>query len=188
MMDGVAAQSMRDKGLNYRLNWGAPMTRLKIMARDIGHDYNLAIALWKEDVRECRLLATMVMPPDGMPEGVADIWMEQTRTLEEAEAAALNLYQHLPYAADKAYRWIASEEPLRQVAGFHVLSRLFMRGQEPNERGAWEFLDQAVATMKGGHMAAAKAAMQSLYRFADLGLVYERMAKSATKQADLDVF
>ena len=29
MMDGAVAQSMRDKGLNYHLNWGATLPRLK---------------------------------------------------------------------------------------------------------------------------------------------------------------
>jgi 3-methyladenine DNA glycosylase AlkD len=64
MMNGVTAQSMRDKGLNYKLNWGAMLPRLREMAEEIGKDYNLAIALWKEDVRECKILATMIMPAD----------------------------------------------------------------------------------------------------------------------------
>ena len=29
MMDGAVAQSMRDKGLNYHLNWGATLPRLR---------------------------------------------------------------------------------------------------------------------------------------------------------------
>jgi hypothetical protein len=37
-------------------------------------------------------------------------------------------------------------------------------------------------------MAVRKAAMNSVLRFADLGIVYERMAKSAMKSANLDIF
>ena len=29
MMDGAVAKSMRDKGLNYKLNWGATLPRLR---------------------------------------------------------------------------------------------------------------------------------------------------------------
>ena len=197
MMDGAVAQSMRDKGLNYHLNWGATLPRLKAKAEELKANsqqpnaksqYDLAIALWKENVRECKILATMLMPPERMLPGVCDIWMEQIPSQEIAEQAAFNLWQHLPYAPEKAYQWIASDQEYYQLCGFHVLSRLFMNRQEPNERGINEFLDQALVALQGPYMSVRKAAMQSLQRFAELGLVYERMAKSATKSINLDFF
>ena len=36
MMDGVASQSMRDKGLNYHVNWGASLPMLKQKAAELG--------------------------------------------------------------------------------------------------------------------------------------------------------
>ena len=204
MMDGVVAQSMRDKGLNYHLNWGATLPRLKAKAEELKANsprnatlsqreeptaksqYDLAIALWKENVRECKILATMLMPPEQMLSGVCDIWMEQIPSQEIAEQAAFNLWQYLPYAPEKAYQWIASDQEYYQLCGFHVLSRLFMNGQEPNERGINEFIDQSLSALQGPYMSVRKAAMQSLQRFAELGLVYERMAKSATKSINLD--
>ena len=148
MMDGAVSQSMREKGLDYHLNWGATLPRLREKADEIGKNYALAIALWKENVRECKILATMVMPPD--------------------------------------YTWIASDQELYQLCGFHILSRLFMNGQEPNERGINEFVDQALAALQGESMIVRKAAMMSMQRFADLGLVYHRLAKSAIKTINLD--
>jgi hypothetical protein len=195
MMDGAVAQSMRDKGLNYHLNWGATLPRLKAKAEELKANsqqpnaksqYDLAIALWKENVRECKILATMLMPPERMLPGVCDIWMEQIPSQEIAEQAAFNLWQYLPYAPEKAYQWIASDQEYYQLCGFHVLSRLFMNGQEPNERGINEFIDQSLSALQGPYMSVRKAAMQSLQRFAELGLVYERMAKSATKSINLD--
>ena len=186
MMDGSIAQSMRDKGVDYHLNWGATLPRLRDKADGIGKNYDLAIALWKENVRECKILATMIMPPDIVLPEVIDIWMEQTPTQEIAEQAAFNLYQYLPYAPEKAYTWIASDKELYQLCGFHILSRLFMNGQEPNERGINEFIDQALAALQGESLAVRKAAMASMQRFSELGLVYQRLAKSALKQANLD--
>ncbi len=186
MMDGKVAQSMRDKGLDYHLNWGATLPRLREKADMIGNDYDLAIALWKENIRECKILATMIMPPNEVQPEVIDIWMEQTPTQEIAEQAAFNLYQHLPFAPEKAYTWIASDKELYQLCGFHILSRLFMNGQEPNERGINEFIDQAIAALQGDSIAVRKAAMASMQRFAELGLVYQRLAKSALKTVNLD--
>jgi hypothetical protein len=186
MMDGAVAASMRTKGVDYKLNWGATLPRLKEKAAEIGKNYALAIALWKEDVRECKILATMIMPNDEVLPEVIDIWMAQTQTQEIAEQAAFNLYQYLPYAPEKAYTWMASSEPLYQLCGFHVITRLFMNGQEPNERGINEFIDQAIVALQGESVSVRKAAMAAVLRFADLGLVYERIAKSALKQANLD--
>ena len=186
MMDGAVAHSMRDKGLNYHLNWGATLPRLREKADEIGKNYDLAIALWKENVRECKILATMTMPADKMLPEVVDIWMEQVPSQEIAEQVAFNLWQHLPFAPEKAFQWIASEREYEELCGFHVLSRLFMNGQEPNERGINEYLDQVLSALQGPYPAVRKAAMQSVIRFAELGLVYERMAKSALKTINLD--
>ena len=212
MMDGAVAQSMRDKGLNYHLNWGATLPRLQEKAEEIRFRvkgeglrvqdqiikfkdqssnlklYELAIALYKENVRECKILATMLMPPDEILPEVVDIWQEQIPSQEIAEQLAFNLYQHLPFAAEKAYQWIASDKEYDQLCGFHVLSRLFMNGQEPNERGINEYLDQALCALQGPFPSVRKAALQSLQRFAELGILYERLAKSATKSIDLDIF
>lgn len=188
MMDGMVATSMRQKGLQYKLNWGATLPRLKAKADEIGKNYDLAVALWKENVRECKILATMLMPADEVLPEVIDIWMEQTDCQEIAEQASFNLYQYLPYAADKAYTWMASDKELYQLCGFHILSRLFMNGQEPNERGINEFIDQALAALTGPSLMVKKAALNAMMRFAELGLVYERLAKSALKRANLDFF
>jgi len=188
MMDGATAQSMRDKGLSYKLNWGATLPRLREMADEIGKDYHLAIALWKEDVRECKILSTMIMPPEEMLPEVADIWMEQTTNIEIAEQAAFNLYQYLPYAAEKAFQWLSSAYDIPQICGYHILSRLFMQGNEPNERGINEFLDQALCALQSPNLSLRKAAMQSVLHFAELGLVYQRMAHSATTKVGLDIF
>ena len=181
LMDGRTAQSMRDKGLDYKLNWGASIPMLREKAEEIGKDYDLAIELWKADVRECKILATMIMPVERMLPEVVDIWMEQMTSQEIAEQAAFNLFQYLPYAPEKAYQWIASDKDMEQLCGFHILSRLFMNKQEPNERGINEFIDQALAALQGPAPSVRKAAMQSIIRFSELGLMYERLAKSAIR-------
>lgn len=207
-MDGSVAQAMRDKGLDYHLNWGVTLPRLREMADEIraeyaaeGADrtvtpegggsssplYSLSLTLWKENVRECKILATMLMPASEILPEVVDIWMEQTHTLEIAEQAAFNLYQHLPYAADKAYQWLASPLPLTQTCGYHVLCRLFMQGCEPNERGISEFIDQTLTALQADDVPLRKAAMNAMIRFADLSLMHHRLAASALKTIGMTV-
>lgn len=187
VMNGPASQSMREKGLDYRLNWGVPFIQLKQMAADLPHDYDFAIALWKEDIRECKILATLLMPHDKMPEEVAEIWMEQTHSQEMAEMQAFNLYQYVSYAPKLAYRWMALDDTVKEICTYDILGRLFMKGQEPNERGINEFIDQAVTALKSPSAGLRHAAMNALTRFADLGLVFERLAKAALKREGFDL-
>lgn len=117
LMNGVASQSMRNKGLDYKVNWGVSVPHLKEMAAEYEKNYSLAVELWKEDIRECKIMATLLMPASEMPVEVVDIWMEQTHSQEIAELAVFHLYQYLEAAPIFAYRWMASEHPLYQLSG-----------------------------------------------------------------------
>ncbi len=187
-MNGVASQSMREKGLDYKINWGIGLPQLKEMAKQYGKDYDLAIALWKEDVRECKILATLIMPADKMLPGVVDIWMEQTHTQELAELSAFNLYQYLTYAPVIAFKWIASNNDIPQLCGYQLLARLFIKGQEPNERGINEFLDQVSVVLENGNTNVCHAALTCVEHFCNLGDVYAILAKKALSRHHLPIF
>lgn len=181
LMNGPTSQSMSQKGIGYKINWGVPFIELKKMAAEYGKDYELAIELWKEDIRECKILATLIMPADRMLAEITDIWMEQVNNQELAEMLAFNLLQYVDYAPVIAYQWMASDKPLYQIAGFQILARLFANGQEANERGINEFLDQAAAALQGDNMGVKHAAANCVMRFADLGEEYEKLARMALK-------
>ena len=183
MMNGTASRSMREKGADYKLNWGVSLPDLQAMAEEIGKNYELAISLWKEDVRECKILATMLMPPEKMLPEIAEIWMEQTNSQEMAEIAAFQLYQHLDFASILAFRWMASDKMPYLVCAYQILARLFAKGQEPNERGINEYLDQVAIALGDEHAGVRRAAYNSVVHFTQLGEDYEKMARKAL---DLD--
>jgi hypothetical protein len=174
VMDGTTSRSMASKGAIYKINWGVPFHELRKMAQDYRKDYDLAVELWKEDIRECKILATLIMPPERMSTDLVDVWMEQPLSQEMAEMLAFNLYQYLSFAPALAYRWMAVEDVSRQICAYHILARLFMRGQEPNERGADEYLDQVDAALHHDHLGVRRAASASLQKFALLGEEYAK--------------
>ena len=74
-MNGAASQSMREKGLVYKLNFGVELPRIKEIAALFPKDHQLAQALWKEEIRECKILATMVMPAFFGSESFRIVWV-----------------------------------------------------------------------------------------------------------------
>ena len=164
-MNGAASQSMREKGLFYKINFGVELPRLKQIAAAFPKEHHLAQALWKEEIRECKILATMLQPVESFLPEIADIWVERIQTQEMAEIASMYLFQQLPYAPQKALQWMASEEPMTQACGLLTAARLLMKKGDLNERAENELLDQGMAAFLSGPYVVRSAASALLRRY-----------------------
>lgn len=175
MMNGTASASMREKGLAYKVNFGVELPRLQALADELPHTHALAEALWMEDIRECRLLAGMLMPDD-MTADEAQLWADALRYREEADCTVMHLFCRLACASECAFRWVADERPLIRHTGYQLFARLFMRGLRPTVRDAEELLDHIASDLAGADRLLARTAYNTLLRFADLGPEEERLA------------
>ncbi len=164
-MNGVVSQSMREKGLNYKLNFGVELPRIKQIAEGIEKNHDLAQALWKEEVRESKILAAMVQPIDTFYPEIADIWVENMPNMEIAELTSMNLFQYLPYAPAKSFQWIASEEEFAQVCGYLTIARLLMKKGDMTERASGEFLNQAVVAVLSGSRLVRNSALLAIRKY-----------------------
>ncbi len=164
-MNGAVSQSMREKGLVYKLNFGVELPRIKGIAASYEKNHALAQALWKEDIRECKILAGLLQPVDTFLPEIADIWVDTMPTVEIAELTSMNLFQHLPYAPAKAFRWIADERELAQICGFLTIARLLQKKGDMEDRVANEFLDQSVSSFLAGSYSVRSSVMAALRRF-----------------------
>ncbi len=164
-MNGAVSQSMREKGLVYKLNFGVELPRIKTIAAGYEKDHALAQALWKEDIRECKILATLLQPVDSFLPEIADIWVENIHNIELAEQTSMNLFQHLPYAPAKSFLWIADEREYFQVCGYLTIARLLMKKGDMDDRAANELLDQAMSAFLSGTYHVRNAAWTALRRF-----------------------
>ncbi|MEE1087744.1 MAG: DNA alkylation repair protein, partial [Bacteroidaceae bacterium] len=61
-MNGVLSAQMRQAGMPYRLVFGVELPRLREIAREFPSDRALAQNLWNQPIRECKMLAAMLMP------------------------------------------------------------------------------------------------------------------------------
>lgn len=165
-MNGMVSQSMREKGMEYKLNFGIEYPRIKEIAAGYEPDHELAQALWKENIRECKILAGLLQPADTFYPEIADIWIEGMDYLELAEYTVMNLFQRLPYASEVVFRWMADEREMFQLCGFLLMARLLMKGEKLNERAEAEFLDQACTAVEGDCGPVQKAASVALRKYA----------------------
>lgn len=165
-MNGMVSQSMREKGMEYKLIFGIEYPRIKEIAAGYEPDHELAQALWKENIRECKILAGLLQPADTFYPEIADIWIEGMDYPELAEYTVMNLFQRLPYASEVVFRWMADEREMFQLCGFLLMARLLMKGEKLNERAEAEFLDQACTAVEGDCGPVQKAASVALRKYA----------------------
>ena len=131
-MNGVTAQSLRDKGVDYHLNWGANLLHLREMASQYEPSLELATLLWTDNIRECKILATMLMPASEFSEDLALKWISETPTQEIAEISSKQLFSLLPYAKSLALRLITEADSMPQLYGYCILGSL--RNLSPEDK------------------------------------------------------
>ncbi|MDD2952010.1 MAG: DNA alkylation repair protein [Parabacteroides sp.] len=130
-MNGVISTSMREKGIVYKLNFGVPYPEIKEIARKHKPDGELAAALWKEDIREFKILATFLWPADRFPVEEARRWIKEIPYQEIAEHCARNLFARLPYRDNLAMEFLFNkEDSFARTVAFLILTDLFKRKEE----------------------------------------------------------
>lgn len=167
-MNGVVFHSMKNKGLDYKLNWGVGLPQLKEMAADYGKNHALASELWKENVRECKILATLIMPHEQMTEQEAMAWIDEMPTIEMAEIASMNLFQHLSCAKSVAWNCIEGEKETEQLIGYHILSAMFRRRVSMGNEDVDIYIKRAAVAFRNGGYALRHAVMNSLVILCDV--------------------
>ncbi|MDR1623860.1 MAG: DNA alkylation repair protein [Tannerellaceae bacterium] len=165
VMNGVASAGMRAQGIDYKLNFGVALPQIKEMALLYTKDAVLAERLWKEDVRELKIMATLLQPYEAFTRKQAERWVADIRYVEITEQYCINLLQYLSFADALAAGWIHREEDFVQVTGFLLYARLFSAnyrlssGQEPI------FLDTARQVMDKGISRPQRSAVLALKRY-----------------------
>lgn len=127
-MNGVASASMRNRGLNYKLNFGVSIQKIKEIGGRYDPSKELAERLWSEDgTRELKILATVLYPIDQFTREEADKWVTQIPNQEIREQVSVNLFQNLSYAIDLAQSWSNNEAVDIRTSGYWLFSRLILR-------------------------------------------------------------
>lgn len=99
--NGEIADTLRKAGMPYRMIFGLQIPQLAEIARKFGQCKELAQALWKErEVRESRILATYIFPPEEVDIASAIELSHEIATREEADMMTFRLFRRLPYATD----------------------------------------------------------------------------------------
>lgn len=125
-MNGIASASMRGYGLNYKLNFGVSIQKIKEIAARYTSDKELAETLWLDGTRELKILATLLYPIDEFTIETANRWVTQIPNQEIREQICVNLLQVTDFADKLSLEWINWPDENIRATGYWLLVRLLL--------------------------------------------------------------
>ncbi|MCB8963618.1 MAG: DNA alkylation repair protein [Bacteroidales bacterium] len=122
-MSGEVADNMRREGIIYKVNYGVSVPDIQQIAKAFKGDHDLAIELFREDIRECKIIATMIDNPEEVTGEQIDDWSSEFDNPEIVEQVCGNLIWKSEYALSRSIEWCLSNDELLQKAGFITIAR-----------------------------------------------------------------
>ncbi|MDR0431225.1 MAG: DNA alkylation repair protein [Tannerellaceae bacterium] len=168
-MNGVVSTSMREYGVDYRLNFGVSLPEIRKIAAQYTKDSVLADTLWAQNVRELKIMATLLHPVEGFTREKAVRWVADIRYQEIAEQYNVNLLQYLSFAEELADSWIIRDEEFVVVTGFLLYARLCSKGHGLLPEHAVRLFVRARNVMDAGLSRQQRAAVLALKRYGRQG-------------------
>lgn len=190
-MNGVISTSMRQKGMNYKLIFGVPFPEIKRIAATHEPDAELARAMWKEDVREMKILATLLFPTGSMTQEEALAWMREIPYPEIAEQCCNNLFPTVEQPDQLALKFLADKKsPFGRMCGFLLWAQLFKKNLAVEKSRVEAFLAECTCTIhpdvEAGATASSwqekQAAVQALKFFGRLSPINAQNALSVISE------
>lgn len=97
---------------------------LRAEAKRIGRDHGLALALYRENIHEAKILASMIADPERFAPERMDEWVADFDSWDLCDQCCMNLFRRCPYAYDKVREYAASDRLHTRRAGFALLATL----------------------------------------------------------------
>lgn len=123
-MNGICAETIDNSGLKYAKNYGVTLARLHEIAAIHKKNYDVAERLWLMSIRETKILATQLCPPDEMTPARLKEWLPGIETEELAEIISFELLRKAPQIKGCILAMELSDNELHRCAAYHTLARI----------------------------------------------------------------
>lgn len=107
-------------------SFGIGLTQLRKLAKQIGRDRRLALALWKSDYHDARVIGLLIDDPKALTREQAEAQVGEVHAgmLSHVFSSCDATLPKAPFALDLAKDWIESADPVRRQCGYGLLYEL----------------------------------------------------------------
>jgi 3-methyladenine DNA glycosylase AlkD len=120
-------------GIHTDRAFGVPMARMKVLAKRLGTDHEVAAGLWATGWYEARIVAAMVDDPRAVSEAQMDAWCAGFDNWAIVDTVCFNLFDRTSHAWAKVEQWAGDEREFVKRAAFALLWSLALHDRRADD-------------------------------------------------------
>lgn len=133
-------------GMSVENRLGVSVPEMRKIAKEVGRDHRLALALWKTGIAEARIVAAFVDDPASLTSAQMDRWAKDFDSWDVCDQACLSLFDKSPLAWEKIPAWAGRDEEFVKRAAFALIAGLAWHDKQAADK---RFVDLSPILMKG---------------------------------------
>ena len=120
-------------GIHSDRAFGVPMARMKVLAKELGTDHDLAAELWASGWYEARIVASMVDDAGAVTAEQMDAWCADFDNWAIVDTVCFNLFDRTSHSWSKVDRWATSDREFTKRAAFALLWSLALHDRKADD-------------------------------------------------------
>jgi 3-methyladenine DNA glycosylase AlkD len=113
--------------------FGVSVGNVQALAKQIGRDHDLALALWDTEWYEARLLTAFVDDPARVTSSQMDRWARDFENWGDCDTVCMHLFDKTPYAWKKVELWSKRKDEFVKRAAFALLASLALHDRDAKD-------------------------------------------------------
>jgi 3-methyladenine DNA glycosylase AlkD len=127
-------------GINAKKAFGVSMANIKVLAKRLGRNHELAAALWKTGWYEARMLTSFVDEPDRVTPAQMDRWCRDFDNWGICDTLCFVLFDKTPHAWAKVAEWNDNRGEFVKRAAFALIASLALHDKKSGDKPFLESL------------------------------------------------
>lgn len=138
--DSKTLEGMSRYGIKTDKAFGVSIPKIRLLAKQIEKDHNLALELWESGFHETRFLASMIDDPKKLTNEQMENWAKDFDSWDICDQVCNNLFRKSPLAFSKAFEWPKRDEEFVKRAGYVLMAVLAVHDKTRVDEDFFKFL------------------------------------------------
>ena len=112
---------------------GLAVPAMRRIARELGPDHDLALALWAQGFPDARIVASMVAQPAKLTVAQMDAWAKGLVAWDVCDQACTNAFCRTPLAWGRVRKWATRQDEFVRRAAFSLIAALSVHAKTASD-------------------------------------------------------
>jgi 3-methyladenine DNA glycosylase AlkD len=132
-------EGMKRFGINVDKAFGINVPVMRILAKRIGKNHELALELWESGYHEARHVAAMIANPKLVTKSLMNKWIRDFNSWDLVDGTCSNLFRKSEYAYEMIPVWAKRLKEFERRTAFSMIAYLAVHDKEKNDEEFLQF-------------------------------------------------